>query len=154
MEPIVRYLRLHCSTPTARPVPGRDGVLAVAAIKESAGLACLLLVDMGSWGRNDGASVTNAACALIDAAHRRLIGGFGIALSDTMCVELDGSGHFDLLIDIGDGAGLRHSALTAVDRAVPARTREAFLWWAGELGRQMLRTVDAVREGEWAGAEG
>lgn len=39
MKPIVRYLRLHCSTPTACPVPGRDGILAVAAIKESAGLA-------------------------------------------------------------------------------------------------------------------
>lgn len=61
MKPIIRYLRLHCSTPTACPVPGRDGILAVAAIKESAGLARLLLADMSPWGRNDGASVTNAA---------------------------------------------------------------------------------------------
>lgn len=154
MKPIVRYLRLHCSTPTACPVPGHDGILAVAAIKESAGLARLLLVDMSPWGRNDGASVTNAALPLIDAAHRRLIGGFGIPLSDTMCVELDGSGHFDLLVDMGDGAGLRHRPLIAGERALPARTREAFLWWAGDVGRQMLRTVDAVREGAWAGAEG
>jgi hypothetical protein len=153
MRPIVRYLRLHCSTPTAPPVPGRDGVLAVAAIKESADLARLLLVDMSSWGRNDGASVTNAAL-LVDSAHRRLIGGFGIPLSDTMCVELDGSGHFDLLIDMGDGAGLRHRPLIAGERALPARTREAFLWCAGDMGHQMLRTVDAVREGAWAGAEG
>jgi hypothetical protein len=154
MKPIVRHLRFHCSTPTATPVAGRDGILAVAAIKESAGLARLLLADMGPWGRNDGASVTNAVRSLVEAAHRRLVGGFGISLADTTCVELDGSGQFDLLLDIGDGAGLRHSALMAGDRAVQPRTREAFLWWAGDVGRQMLRTVDAVREGEWAGAEG
>jgi hypothetical protein len=53
-----------------------------------------------------------------------------------VCVELDGSGRFDLLVDIEDGAGFRHSALTAADRGVPARTREAFLYWAGEVGRR------------------
>jgi len=154
MKPIVRHLRLHCATPTANPIPGSDGILAVAAIKESAGLARLLLVDMDAWGRNDGASMTHAAGAVVHAAHRRLIGGFGIPLLDTICVELDRSGYFDLLLDVGDGAGLRRSALMVGDRSVPARSREAFLRCAGEVGRQMLRTVDAVREGEWVGAEG
>ena len=154
MKPIIRYLRFHCPTPTSRPVPNRDGVLAVAAVKETAGLARLLLVDMGLWGRNSGASVTNAACTLVGEAHRRLISGFGIALADTMCVELDRSGHFDLLADLRDGAGLRHSPVTAGERSLRPRSRDAFLWWAGDMGRQMLRTVDAMREGEWAGAEG
>lgn len=154
MKPIVRYLRLHCPTPTAHPVPGCDGILAVAAIKESAGLARPLLVDMAPWGRNDGASVTSAMVVLVEAAHRRLIGGFGIPLADTMFVELDGSGCFDLLVDMADGAGLRHRPLIAGERALPARTRVAFLWWAGDVGRQMLRTVEGVREGARAGAEG
>lgn len=154
MKPVIRYLRFHCQSPDARPVPNRDGILAIAAIRETAHLARLLLVDMGAWGRNDGASVTNAARPLMDAAHRRLISGFGIELADTLVAELDGSGHFDLIVDLGDGLGHRHSPLVAGERGVAVRSREAFLWWAGEVGRSMLRTVDAVREGEWAGVEG
>ena len=97
-------------------------------------------------GRNlhgaDGRSVLEDASIRRKGAPRELV------------PELDGSGHFDLLVDMGDGAGIRHRPLIAGERALPARTREAFLWWAGDVGRQMLRTVDAVREGAWAGAEG
>jgi hypothetical protein len=154
LKPAIRYLRFHCQSPDARPVPNRDGILAIAAIREAAHLARLLLVDMGAWGRNAGASVTNAAGPLMDAAHRRLIAGFGIELADTLVAELDGSGHFDVIVDLGDGLGHRHSPLVAGERGVAVRSQEAFLRWAGEVGRSMLRTVDAVREGEWAGVEG
>lgn len=154
MKPVIRYLRFHCQSPDVRPVPNQDGILAIAAIREAAHHARLLLVDMGAWGRNDGASVTNAASSLMAAAHRRLIAGFGIALSDTLVAELDCSGHFDLIVDLGDGLGHRHLPLVAGERGIGVRSREAFLWWAGEVGRSMLRTVDAVREGEWAGVEG
>jgi hypothetical protein len=154
MNAIIRYLRLHCATPSARPALERDGVLAVAAIKESAELARLLLVDMGPWGRNDGASVTNAASSFVVAAHRQLISRFGIALTDTMCVELDRRGDFDLLMDMRDGTGMQRLALMSCDPRFEARSRDAFLSWAGDIGRKMLHTVDAVREGAWVGAEG
>jgi hypothetical protein len=154
LKPVVRYLRFHCQSLDARPEPNRDGILAIAAIRETAHLARLLLVDMSAWGRNDGASVTSAAGPLMDAAHRRLIAGFGINLADTLVAELDGSGHFDLIVDLGDGLGHRHSPLVAGERGVAVRSREAFLCWAGEVGRSMLRTVDAVRDCEWAGVEG
>ena len=74
----VRHLRMHCASPNARPTIGRDGVVAVAGVNERAGLARLLLVDMGLWKRNDGASVTNAIDVLATEAHRRLIAGFTI----------------------------------------------------------------------------
>lgn len=154
MKPVIRFLRLYSRSPDAKPEQRRDGVLAVAAIKEAAGLARLLLVDMGPWGRNDGASVTNAFETILPAAHRWLIAGFDVPLADTLVVELDSSGHFDLICDLGDGAGLRHTPLVAGQRACPPRSREAFIWWAGGVGRAMLHRVDAVREGAWAGVEG
>lgn len=154
MNFIIRHLRLCCANSAARPALERDGVLAVAAIKESAQLARLLLVDMGPWGRNDGASVASAASSYVVAAHRQLISRFGIPLTDTMSVELDVQGGFDLLMDMRDGAGMQRLALASCDDRFEARSREAFLSWSGDIGRRMLRTVDAVQAGEWAGAEG
>ena len=80
-QALIRHLRLFCASPNVVPVRQQDGVLAVAGVLERAGLARLLLVDMERWGRNPGASVTNAIDRLVPAAHRYLIGGFGIALS-------------------------------------------------------------------------
>lgn len=151
---LIRHLRLHCSTPAARPQRHRDGILAVAAIVESAHLARLLLIDMEQWGRNDGASVTNAIDLLAPEAHRLLIAGFGIALRDTQIVEWDGSGAFDLVCDLGDGRGPRHQPLFAIDKGAAPRSREAFLSWAGAVGREMLSRAEAVGAGEWAGVEG
>jgi hypothetical protein len=96
-QALIRHLRLFCASPNVAPVRQQDGVLAVAGVLERAGLARLLLVDMERWGRNPGASVTNAVDQLAPAAHRYLIGGFGIALADTLIVEWDGSGAFDLV---------------------------------------------------------
>ncbi|PZP29073.1 MAG: hypothetical protein DI603_17820 [Roseateles depolymerans] len=154
VKPVIRFLRMRCRSPDAPPEPHRDGVLAVAAINERAGLARLLLVDMGPWGRNDGASVTNAFQVIVPAAHRWLIGGFGVSLSETLIVELDGAGHFDLIGDLGDGAGLRHMPLPAARGTSTPRTRAAFMQWAGEAAVPMLKAVDAMREGMWAGVEG
>lgn len=154
MKPVIRFLRLHCRSPDAKPEPRRDGVLAVAAVNEQAGLARLLLADMGAWGRNDGASVTNAFQVLAPAVHRWLIGGFGVPLDETLIVELDGSGHFDLVRDLRDGEGLRHLPLPAGHGDCAPRSREAFLRWAAESGQAMLRPVDAMRDGAWAGVEG
>ena len=83
-----------------------------------------------------------------------MIAGFGIEIKDTLVVELDYSGYFDLIVDLGDGMGRRHSPLIAGERGIAGRSREAFLWWAGDVGRAMLQTVDAVRAGQWAGVEG
>lgn len=151
---IIRYLRLHCAHPTARPEPRKDGVLAVASVNEGTHLARLLLADMRLWGRGGGASVTNAVDRLMVAAHRHLIAGFGIALRDTLIVEWDGSGKFDLVRDVGDGQGYRHMALFPPDKRIAPRTREAFVSWAGAPGLAMLAKADAVGAGEWAGAEG
>jgi hypothetical protein len=151
---ILRYLRLHCPHPTARPEPRKDGVLAVASINERSHLARLLLADMDAWGRNTGASVTNAIDRLMAAAHRHLISGFGIALKDTLVVELDGNGHFDLVCDLLDGQGLRHMPLYGLDKRIEPRTREAFLSWAGPSGEAMLAKAEAVASGAWAGVEG
>jgi hypothetical protein len=154
VKSVIRFLRLHCRTPDARPEVYRDGVLAVAAVNERAGLARLLLADMGAWGRNDGASVTNALQMLVPAAHRLLIGGFGVPLGETHVVELDGSGHFDLVSDLKDSGGQRHQPLTHGPGGCAPRSREAFLRWAGETGHSMLKTVDAMRDGAWPGVEG
>jgi hypothetical protein len=151
---IIRYLRLHCQHPTARPEPYTDGVLAVASINEGTHLARLLLADMSAWGRGGGASVTKAIDRLMVAAHRHLIAGFGIALHDTLIVERDGSGHFDLVCDLHDGKGYRHMPLFAADKRIAPRTREAFLSWAGAPGGAMLAKAQAVGEGAWAGVEG
>jgi hypothetical protein len=64
-KPIIRYLRFHCPTPTSMPQANRDGALAVAAIREDAQLAQLLLVDMRRWDRNDGASLRDALGVLV-----------------------------------------------------------------------------------------
>ena len=74
-------------------------------------------------------------------------GGFGIALADTLVVEVDRSGAFDLVCDLGDGRGSRHQPLFCVHRRAPARSREAFLSWAGEMGRAMLNRAEAVGAG-------
>jgi hypothetical protein len=150
----VRHLRMHCTSPNARPTIGRDGVVAIAGVNERAGLARLLLADMGLWQRNDGASVTNAIDVLATEAHKRLIAGFSIGLGDTQVVELDGSGAFDLVLDLGDGSGRRHQPLFAPGRSVASRSRQAFLAWGGDVAQAMLRRVDELREKGWAGVEG
>lgn len=154
-KPLIRYLRLFCAFPGATLESRRDGVVAVAAIHESAALARLLLADMGLWGRNDGTSVTNACEQYMRAAHKQLISRFGIPLADTLVVELDSAGHFDLVVDAGDGQGYRHSPLFALDRRLPARSRAAFLSWApGGSGRALLDKAESVGAGAWADVEG
>lgn len=150
---IIRHLRLHAAYPTAKPTVGRDGVLAVAAIHESASLARLLLADMGRFKRNDGASVTNGIDVFITEAHTRLIAGFKIALQDTQVVELDASGYFDLVVDLGEGCGRRHQPLFATG-GVASRSREAFAAWGGHVAREMLRRAEVIGEKGWAGVEG
>ena len=83
-----------------------------------------------------------------------MIGGFGIAIDDTQIVELDGSGHFDLVCDLGDGGDQRHLPLVGLDRESAPRTWEALLSWAGSVGSEMLRVAKAVGAGERAGVEG
>lgn len=153
-QALIRHLRLYCASPNVAPVRQQDGVLAVASVLERAGLARLLLVDMERWGRNQGASVTNAIDQLAPAAHRYLIGGFGIALSDTLIVELDGSGAFDVVCDLGDGRGVTHRPLYCAERGARPRSREAFIAATGAMGRAMLQRAEAVGKGEWAGVEG
>ena len=148
-QALIRHLRLFCASPNVPPVRQQDGVLAVAGVLERAGLARLLLVDMERWGRNPGASVTNAVDQLAPAAHRYLIGGFGIALSDTLIVEWDGSGAFDLLCGFGDGSGTSHRPLCGADRGARPRSREAFVAATGAMGRAMLQ-----RPRRWARASG
>ena len=153
-QALIRHLRLFCASPNVVPVRQQDGVLAVAGVLERAGLARLLLVDMERWGRNPGASVTNAVDQLAPAAHRYLIGGFGIALADTQIVELDGSGAFDLVCGLGDGFGMSHRPLYGAERGARPRSREAFIAATGAMGRAMLQRAEAVGKGEWAGVEG
>ena len=78
-QALIRHLRLFCASPNVPPVRQQDGVLAVAGVLERAGLARLLLVDMERWGRNPGASVTNAVDQLApvaaDAVHHVLVVG-------------------------------------------------------------------------------
>ena len=93
-KPIIRYLRFHCPTPTSMPQANRDGALAVAAIREDAQLAQMLLIDMRRWDRNDGASLRDALGVLVPAAHRRLVAGFGIPMADILIVEWDGGDAF------------------------------------------------------------
>ena len=116
--------------------------------------AFFLRMDMERWGRNPGASVTNAVDQLAPAAHRYLIGGFGIALADTQIVELDGSGAFDLVCGFGDGGGRSHRPLCGADRGARPRSREAFVAATGAMGHAMLQRAEAVGKGEWAGVEG
>ena len=148
---IIRYLRLHCAFPGAKPVAGKDGVVAVAAINESAGLARLLLVDMRE--RNSGASVTNAVEPLAREAHRLLVARFGIQLSETQITELDSAGNFDWVVP-SEGGALLHQALQPPSRRLAPRSREAYLAWSGDVGRAMLSRADAISAGEWAGVEG
>jgi hypothetical protein len=150
---IIRYLRLHCAHPAAQPEPRKDGVLAVAAITERVDLARLLLADMSLWGRGRGASVTNAIERLMVTGHRHLIAGFGIPLTETLVVEWDRSGHFDLVQHVGAGAW-RHLPLIGQDKRIAPRTRDAFMSWAGAAGAAMLSKAQAVGEGAWAGVEG
>ena len=103
-KPIIRYLRFHCPTPTSMPQANRDGALAVAAIREDAQLAQLLLVDMRRWDRNDAASLRDALGVLVPAAHRRLVAGFGIPMADTLIVEWDGVDVFTRLRVEGEAA--------------------------------------------------
>jgi hypothetical protein len=151
---IIRYLRLYCATPASEPERHRDGVVAVAAIEEKAALARLLLADMGAWGRNPGASVTSAIGPMMIAAYRQLIWGFGISLAETLVVERDVDGHFDLMCDPRDGDGYRRMPLFARGGRSTARTAEAFVSWAGAAGQAMLERAEAVGIGEWAGVEG
>ena len=151
---LIRHLRLYCASPNEAPVRHHDGILAVAGVLEHACLARLLLVDMERFGRNRGASVTNAIDQVVPVAHRLLIAGFGVDLADTLVVEWDGSGAFDLVCDMRDGMGMRHQPLLCMNRTAAPRSREAFLSWAGEMGREMLKRAEAVGAGQWAGVEG
>lgn len=153
-KPVIRYLRLFCSHPGAEAETRRDGVVAVAAIYEHAALARLLLVDMGLWGRNEGATVTSAFEKFMVAGHRQLISRFGIPLDDTLVVARDSAGHFDWIAEGGDGLGYRCSPMLAMGRPVPARSREAFLSWAGIGGETLLEKADSVGAGAWADVEG
>ncbi len=153
-QALIRHLRLFCASPNVVPVRQQDGVLAVAGVLERAGLARLLLVDMERWGRNPGASVTNAIDRLVPAAHRYLIGGFGIALADTLIVEWDGSGAFDVVCDLGDGSGMSHRPLYGAEHDLRPRSREAFIAATGAMGRVMLQRAETVGVGDWAGVEG
>lgn len=153
-QSLIRHLRLYCASPNIKPVRDHDGVLAVAGVFERAGLARLLLVDTERWGRNQGASVTNAVGQLVPAAHRHLIGGFGIPIAETLIVELDASGAFDRVCDRNDGMGMRHEPLHVPGCAARPRSREAFLAVAGDMGRAMLQRAEAIGSGEWVGVEG
>ena len=66
---LIRHLRMFCQSPDATPVRHHDGILAVAGVLEDANLARLLLVDMERFGRNRGASVTNAIQRVAPAAE-------------------------------------------------------------------------------------
>jgi hypothetical protein len=153
---IQRFLRLYCHHATAEPQLRQDGVLALAAVNEEAELATLLLVDMARWGRNGGASVTDAVERLARCAHRHLVRGFGVPLEDTRIVTLDREGRFDLVCDLADGLGLRAMPLYALSGRAPAGSRDAFLSWAGPAGVAMLDQAEAVGAGaaQWSGAEG
>ena len=155
---LIRHLRLFCASPDRPPVRHKDGVLAVAGVLETAGLARLLLVDMGRWGRNPGASVTSAVDQLVPAAHRYLIGGFDIPLADTLVVVQDRSGAFDFVSECGSYGGgkpgLRHQPLFGANRSVRPRSPEAFIAAAGQMGQDMLDRAEAIGVGEWAGVEG
>ena len=70
-QALIRHLRLFCASPNVPPVRQQDGVLAVAGVLERAGLARLLLVDMERWGRNPGASVTNAVDHGCETEHEK-----------------------------------------------------------------------------------
>ena len=118
---LIRHLRLYCASPNVAPVRHHDGILAVAGVLEHACLARLLLVDMERFGRNRGASVTNAIDKVVPVAHRLLIAGFGVDLADTLVVEWDGSGAFDLVCDMRDGMGMRHQPLFCMNRTAAPR---------------------------------
>lgn len=150
-QALIRHLRLFCASPKVPPVRQQDGVLAVAGVLERAGLARLLLVDMERRGRNPGASVTNAVDQLAPAAHRYLIGGFGNALSDTLIVEWDGSGAFDVVCDtVMGGAGLidRCTARNAVrGLAVVKRSLQRPARWGARCFNGPRRWVRASGRG-------
>ena len=154
-KPIIRYMRCHCPTPTSMPRASRDGALAVAAIREDAQLAQLLLIDMRRWDRNDGASLWDALGVLVPAAHRRLVAGFGIPMADTLIVEWDGVGVFTRLRVVGEAArqGCDDNWACAV-RSGPSGGRSCFLACARPAGKAMLEKVEAVAGGVWAGVEG
>lgn len=151
MKPVIRYLRFHCQSPDASPVLRRDGILAIAAIREK---AHLLLVDMDAWGRNSGASVKNAAAPLLDVAHGRLIAGFGIGMADTCVAVLDRSGNFDVIAGTNGGRATPLPC-TELESAVAVQSREEFFMWAGEVSRPMLHAINVVRHGQqWTAMEG
>jgi hypothetical protein len=153
-KPLIRFVRLHCSCAGSHPQRGKDGVVAVAAINENAGLARLLLADMGRWKRNQGVSVRNAIKAMSMEAHRTLIAGFAIPFEETQVVEMDQSGNFDLWCDFGDGLGRRRAPLAGFSTGTTPRSGEAFMEWAGPGGAEMLRVAERIGLGEWAGVEG
>lgn len=151
---LLRYLRMHFPFPQARPIRHRDGVLAVAAINESAELATLLIADMSLWKRGHGTSATNAIDVAMVEAHAALIEGFGLPLAATRVVEWDSADRFDLYCDLRDGKGYLHYPLVATTRAIEPRSRGAFLSWAPGVGHLMLEKAELVGRGEYAGVEG
>jgi hypothetical protein len=168
-KPIIRYLRFHCPTPTSMPQANRDGALAVAAIREDAQLAQMLLVDMRRWDRNDGASLRDALGVLVPAAHRRLVAGFGIPMADTLIVEWDGGDVFFRLRVEGEAAqrgcddapacargaaNIRAGGLPSLpgrDRRVRRCSRRSKPWWAvcgrGWKGEAPIPPRGAPRQG-------
>ena len=83
-KPIIRYLRFHCPTPTSMPQANRDGPLAVAAIREDAQLAQMLLDDKRSWDCRQGACVKDVLRIPASVAHRRSLAVSALA-SATHC---------------------------------------------------------------------
>jgi hypothetical protein len=154
-KPIIRYLRFHCLTPTSMPQANRDGALAVAAIREDAQLAQMLLVDLRRWDRSDGASLRDALGVLVPAARRRLVAGFGIPMADILIVEWDGGDVFVMLCVEGEAArqGCDDTRACALRSGVPDG-RSSFLAWARPAVDAMLEKVEAVAGGVWAGLEG
>ena len=153
-QALIRHLvSLFCASPNVPPVRQQDGVLAVAGVPSGPDWrgCCWWTWSAGAATR---ASVTNAVDQLAPAAHRYLIGGFGIALADTQIVELDGSGAFDLVCGFGDGSGIVASAAMRRGSRCSARSREAFIAATGAMGHAMLQRAEAVGKGEWAGVEG
>lgn len=154
-KPIIRYLRFHCPTSTSMPQANRDGALAVAAIREDAQLAQMLLVDIRRWDRNDGATLRDALGVLVPAAHRRLVAGFGIGLGETLLVEWDGyEGFFSLRVASDATRCGPRDVPILVSRTGDPAGRSCYLGRAGSTGAAMLDKVEAVVGGVWAGVEG
>lgn len=150
----IRHLRMRCAHPGATVEVGANGVVAVSAINEAAGLARLMVGDLNPWGLNSGASATDAIDTFVVEAHRLLIGEFRFALADTQLVEVDSQGGFDWVVALEGGRGRGFQPVRSMSGRFEPRSQGAFFEWWGNVGRAMLARVEAVGAGEWAGIEG